>query len=292
MTTTFRTILFPTDFTADSRAAYESVIGLARTDGARVIAIHSVLTGASNEEVNAARAALEAATACADANLAIERRIVRAPAPDVGILDTARESKVDLIALATHGHRGIRHALLGSVAERVVQLAPCSVFTVRHAARPLDPSRIECIVCAVDFSEPSKSALEAAVALAENRSARLVALHVVEPVIYPVEYGMVAVSVAELERGAVARAREELAKLLASVVKGSVRAQACVESGAAFEVICDRARAERADVIVVATHGLTGLKHLLIGSTAERVVRTADRPVLTVKPQGIGIRGG
>ncbi len=279
----FTSILFPTDFSEDSRNALAGAVALARSAKSKIRAIHVVPPPAGDAEVARAQDQLDRAVPRELDDVVVERKVVHSAAPDIGILDAARDAASDLIVLATHGHRGIKHALLGSVAERVVQLAPCAVMSIRHGSRAPDPARRSRILCAVDFSEPSKHALEVAVDLAKQTSAELIALHVVEPVIYPVEYGMVAVSVAELERGALTRARTELNRLVTAAVKDAVRARACVESGAAFERICDRARADDCDLIVVATHGLTGLKHLLIGSTAERVVRSADRPVLTVK---------
>ena len=134
-----------------------------------------------------------------------------------------------------------------------------------------------------DFSEPSKHALEYAFALAQTFGAKVSLLHVIEPPTYPAEgyaptWG--ATLLEDLERSA----RVELANLLPGAEAAHVDVARLVVMGNPYREIVQTAEAEKVDLIVMATHGRTGLSHLVMGSVAERVVRTASCPVLTVRP--------
>lgn len=139
------------------------------------------------------------------------------------------------------------------------------------------------ILCPVDFSEHSKAALAHAEEVARKFGAELTLLHVVEPILYPVAYGLPPVSPVDYEQAARDSADKALAGLAGEVGGRGLRAHARVEAGAASQRICELARADGFDLIVLATHGYTGLKHVLLGSTAERVVRSAPCAVLVVK---------
>lgn len=143
---------------------------------------------------------------------------------------------------------------------------------------------IERILVPVDFSEPSLRALDHAIELGRSFRAELLVLHVVEPVYYPVANDMYGVGVDvgniydEIERAA----RVQLDRLAAKLRARRVRVRPLLALGTAHQVIVDNARKHKADLLVLSTHGRTGLSRLLMGSVAERVVRTAPCPVLTV----------
>lgn len=143
--------------------------------------------------------------------------------------------------------------------------------------------RLNRILCPIDFSEPSRAALEHAADLASISGGEVVVLHVVEPIVYPVEYGMAPVPSIDLESTATSNARERIKELCADIFSDPAKYSGRVVLGRADQSICDEAEGDQIDLIVLATHGLTGLKHLLLGSVAERVVRLAPCPVLTVK---------
>ena len=137
------------------------------------------------------------------------------------------------------------------------------------------------ILCPVDFSEESKVALEQVARLTDGGPATVQLLHVVEPIIYPVEYGIGRVPGVDLESTISEKAAEKLDELAALLP--NTEASTRVEFGTPWRRICEIADEDSFDLIVLATHGLTGLEHLLIGSVAERVVGRAPCPVLTVK---------
>jgi nucleotide-binding universal stress UspA family protein len=141
--------------------------------------------------------------------------------------------------------------------------------------------RIRSILCPVDFSEHSNAALQYAADVARRFDAKLTLLHVIEPVLYPVAYGLPPVSSVDYEALARESATKALEMLVASLT--GLKPAHKLELGAASQRICELAKTDGHDLIVLATHGYTGLKHVFMGSTAERVVRHAPCAVLVVK---------
>jgi nucleotide-binding universal stress UspA family protein len=141
------------------------------------------------------------------------------------------------------------------------------------------------ILAPTDFSDYSKKAVASALELAKKFGARLTILHVVEPPPYPIE-GFVPSSVSasfleDLER----QATQDLARVVPEAEASGVEVRRVVIVGTPYRQIIDTAEAEQVDLIVMATAGRTGFSHLVLGSIAERVVRTATCPVLTIRPR-------
>jgi nucleotide-binding universal stress UspA family protein len=133
------------------------------------------------------------------------------------------------------------------------------------------------ILAPTDFSAPAIQAVTAAFELAQTFGAKLSLLHVIEVSAYAIE---VALPLEALERDA----RRELARLLPEAEAAYMDVTRLVDVGLLYQRIVETATAEAVDLIVMATHGRTGPSHLVLGSVAERVVRTAPCPVLTVRP--------
>ena len=139
------------------------------------------------------------------------------------------------------------------------------------------------IMCATDFSDTAEAAWEAACELARVHRAELVLVHVfTEPPIYPEVAAASVLTAWEESRRWVTR---ELERRVADAEARGLRARAVLETGTAPEGIVDTAAEHHADLIVIGTHGRTGLERILLGSVAERVVRTAPCAVLTIKPR-------
>jgi nucleotide-binding universal stress UspA family protein len=194
------------------------------------------------------------------------------------ILDTAREVRADLIALGTHGRTGLRRLLAGSVAEDVLRRAPCPVLVLRSGDEAPPVAReVRTVLHATDGSEESRGALRVARELARDHGARLVLLHVGLPVDatpgvipYPDEFKEESAMLDGLR-----------AQLEGPDLKGTVEVE--VRRGDVPKEILRAAADASCDLIVVGTHGRTGLRRLLMGSVAEAVLRAADRPVLAVR---------
>jgi nucleotide-binding universal stress UspA family protein len=148
------------------------------------------------------------------------------------------------------------------------------------------------ILVPTDFSDVSKKALRYAKALAAVHGAEILVLHVVEDTAYPIE--------TVLRQGNFPHLRDEITKvlkrqledLLKTEFEGGGKLRALSASGKPFVEICRVAAAEDVDLIVIATHGHTGIKHVILGSNAERVVRQAPCPVLTVRDKASKVIAG
>ena len=141
---------------------------------------------------------------------------------------------------------------------------------------------IERILVPVDFSEHARLVLEWAAHLADEHGSRMLLLHVYH---LPVEFQQLegAYLPADFWANVKNDAEQELGVYAADLRERGLEVEALVREGYPATVIVDEAESQRADLIVIGTHGHTGLKHLLLGSIAERVVQKAPCPVLTVK---------
>jgi nucleotide-binding universal stress UspA family protein len=197
------------------------------------------------------------------------------------IVNFARKTKADLIVLSTHGFTGVKRVIMGSTAEHVVRHATCPVLTVpsKFQDKPTRPKRI---FVPIDFSNLSKDALQYARLLAEAFSANIVLGSVVEQ--YP-EGPLVASELTTQVMMPLIREAETELERIADELKNLTTAKIKVEvsAGRPSHEICAMAKRAGADLIVLTTHGYTGLKRMLIGGTAERVVRHAQCPVLVVR---------
>lgn len=298
-----RNILFPTDFSPCARLAFDHAARLAHCLGARlhllhVVPLHRELpfdpmfyvpdpAAAYERAEREAQAALErlAASEVAardDVVIAVVQAEDAAPA----IVGYAHDRGIDLVVMGTHGRRGAARLLLGSNAEEVLRHCTCPVLTVRdaggHSPGRLPPREI---LVPFDFSPPARGALLEAASLARRCGARLRLLHVLE------EPAGDAAGTADGEPDLVAprelrlhqleqRLREALA-WLAPRVAGDVQ----LRRGRPAEEILRAAQRPETDLVVMASRGISGLKRLLFGSTAEEVLRLAPAPVLVVKPE-------
>lgn len=217
-------------------------------------------------------------------------------APFREICALARKIDSDLIVISTRGLSGLKRLVLGSTVERVVRYASCPVLVVRSAHCGHSPNgngqatrvalHIRKILVPVDFSDCSRRGVDYAKHLAGQFRARLILLHSV--------YFQYHVSGEEYARydypllvqEADKAARVQMQELVLNTESEGIKVDPLLETGHAGEQICDRARSHDADLIVTSTHGWTGFKHVLMGSTAEYVLRHADSPVLVVPTRG------
>ncbi len=144
-------------------------------------------------------------------------------------------------------------------------------------------SQLRTLLCAVDFSEPSEHALRHAVALAAALGAELHVAHVYAVPVYALPDGAL-VAGPQWAARIMSEAEQQMQALLKRVDTQGVKVSSHVVEGAPHEEIPALAARLDADLVIVGTHGRTGLTHLLLGSVAERIVRTAERPVMTVRP--------
>lgn len=206
------------------------------------------------------------------------------------ICEVASKVGAELIVIATHGRTGLRRLMLGSTAERVVRHAPCPVLVVREREREFVETgkgkpaalHITKILVPLDFSDSSREGLLYAISFAKRFGASLILLHAIQVMPFVPADGHAAhermPAPGVIERAARLGAR----KFLKQIDFAGVAYQMEIQSGSPAQEICRFAENAGVDVIITSTHGQTGLAHVLIGSTAEHVVRYAHSPVLVV----------
>jgi len=160
---------------------------------------------------------------------------------------------------------------------------------LRRAAKPVTAAQekfgISSILVPIDFSVHSKNALKYAVPLAEKFRASLHLVYVVEPTIYPADLGFGQVVLPGVEEELREKGGEELQALMEKEIGGRVKSSCAVRTGNPHQEILREAEELGVAMIVVATHGHSGVEHMLFGSTADRIVRNAKCPVLTIRPE-------
>ncbi len=217
-----------------------------------------------------------------DTVIDVRRDVAAAPA----IMEYAEDEGVDLIVMGTHGRRGVRRLLLGSVAQEVVRRADRPVLTVRKDGHNGLPA-MERLLVPIDFSTYSRDALRHAIELARLYDARLDLLHVVEETLHPAFYVGGVQSIYDVQPDIDATSKQRMREMLDDLTGAdSVHAELHVETGRAARKIVRFAERSRSNLLVMSTHGLTGLEHFMMGSVAEKVVRHVAAPVLTVKAFG------
>ena len=143
---------------------------------------------------------------------------------------------------------------------------------------------IKRILYATDFSKASARALDEAVNLAKQNNAELWAVHVIEPVPYVAgeEFGSAEIY-AKIEEVTDRHAKAAMVKLAQRLKKANVKVQSLLLKGSAHDQIVKAAKSKKADMIVIGTHGRTGLAKLFMGSVAGKVISSAACPVVTVR---------
>jgi nucleotide-binding universal stress UspA family protein len=202
----------------------------------------------------------------------------------------AQELAADMIVMPTHGRTGFQHVFLGSTAERVVQHAPCPVLIVRPSPHPGkdgaggkgEKDRQRRILVPVDFSPASLDSLRYAISIAADVGAQLFVLHAVNVHDEVGNEGLGVYRLADFRQTARRDAEREMEQFLKPVDFGGVPCELLICNGKPAPEICEAAERRAVDLIVTGTHGRTGFKHLVMGSVAEQVVRTAARSVLVV----------
>ena len=142
---------------------------------------------------------------------------------------------------------------------------------------------IKKVLVPIDFSDYSKSALKYAVNFTKSFNADIILIYVVEPVFYPPDFSMGQIAMPSINTEWDDRAKDELEKLAKSEITGVANVKTIIKTGKPFVEIIETAKEENVDLIIIATHGHSGVEHILFGSTAEKVVRKAPCPVLTLR---------
>jgi len=202
------------------------------------------------------------------------------------ILKYAGVKDIDLIVMGTHGRRGLGYMFLGNIAQEVVRVAQCPVYTVRESEKSPSPKKTNVILTPVDFSDHSKAAISMAREVAGLDNAKLELLHVVKNTLHSAYNIFEEKTILSLQKDTVSRYQGEMKQIFDDSPGPDTPVEFKVVTGHVVSEILEYARCNNIGLIVISTHGATGLKRFLLGSVAEKVIRRAPCPVLTIKSFG------
>jgi len=287
-------ILVPTDFSETAMHALSQATRLAKHYDSEIFLFHVVepygeppphMAARVSEYVDHIKESAETELSSVAARLEAEGVVARVEmathvAPVEAIADIADAVDPDLVVIGTHGRRGFKRFLLGSVTEKILRTIPASVMSLSLEAPLVFDQNVDApagrVLVPVDFSECSKHALDAAFSLVKG-GGEVVVVHVVPVPQSPALYPGPLVPVTNVDPELMHRARSRLEEW----VDGR-EARIELRVGEASSSIVELSDTQAANMIVMGTRGLTGLDHFLLGSVAERTVRRATVPVLTV----------
>lgn len=298
----FAHVLVGVDGSPFSDAALQRALAFARDPEREIVCVHavdtrSVLAAVGNDSLYpldptplianlkvAGEAILERALATADAaRVRISTRLIL-DSPVAALTRTASECASDLIVMGAQGRTGLAHFFLGSTTEGVLQHCATPVMTVRAATseqRGVDT--LSRILVAVDDSDPADAAIELALSLGDNESARLIFCTVIATSDLLDKAATFGYDARPMLRSLHAAGRDLLSPPLDRARRLGIHADTMVVEGDAAAEIVKAAISMNADLIVMGSHGRRGLQHLFIGSVAERIVRTSFVPVIVVR---------
>ena len=301
--TPIQRILCPVDFSAVSHHAIDHAVAIARWYKASITGLHVCnpmfmpvpgLPAAEERVTEVELKRVHAETlACFESaratGVSVDVLIDIGPAAHQ-ILDRAATLPANLIVMGTHGTSGFEHLVLGSVTEKVLRKAPCPVLTVPPRAEAASGAPFRRLLCAVDFSDWSLTALELACSLAQESHAGLTIVHVIEwpwhepppPQLsdMPPEQ---AAALAEYRRYLEQSATARLKALTSDGVPDQCPTTLRIVHGKSYVEILRVAAEDHADLIVAGVHGRNAIDLMLFGSTTNQLVRHATCPVLTLR---------
>lgn len=291
----FKHILLPTDFSECAELAASYALAFARQYGATVTLTHVSMVYdddpanpdrvydrakeiLAEPEPRIRRRMEDLLTACGfGEDIAVKLMQIRGVTVADSLAEYAEGHDVDLIVMGTHGRRGFKRWLLGSVAEELVRRAPCPVFSLKESWAPSSVD-FQNILVPIDFSLASRTALQKARSLASVFGATMQVVHVVQPPPYPDIYTYA--SSDDFYGEAKTRSLEVIESLLAE--EGDhANAQIHVLNGHPAREILKFAEGHNCDLILMAHLGISGHADRILGSVTEHVVRQAPCPVLT-----------
>ena len=277
-------IMVPVDFSRPSKKAVNYGLSLASEFKARLVLTHIAAFDTAIYD-KAKMQLLQLLPADYRDQLDFEI-IVKAGDIRQELLAIVDESEIDLVVMGSRGRSYFERMLLGSVTERLLRKLHVPILTVSH----LDPEKelhepgivpLQRIVYATDLTEGSQVGLEFSIRLGRGLNAHLIVVHVVQA-FDVVGHGLETAFAPDYHAEARVHAAEKLSQVVSLVSDGSVPITTVLADGVPYETINRIAAQKNADLIVINLQGKGLLDRALIGTTAERVIRTASIPVLSL----------
>lgn len=294
-----------TDFSPEAAKVYPAAARLAEKFGARVVLVHRAepFPGAfllsspggplpltwDSSLIRIRERLEEEARHDGFAGVQVEPRLLTNGSRRGAVERFVSEEAIDLVVASSHGRTGIGAALLGSFTRELLEYLTVPLLTYRRPDPSKDPFRPREVLVAFDFSENSRSVFGAIRLLHKAYRPRFTFLHAIEPVpalIYARSGRGIADSLFEATEEAARRAQEEFSEKIREEL-GGLDLHLAIRKGHADRAVTRAACESQADLVLLSTHGWTGLKRFIVGSVAERIVRRAPCSVLTVRPEVI-----
>ncbi len=273
-------LLVATDGSVFSKSAVREAVNLAKICSGKLYVVSVVKTNPEFEDLvprviekleKEAREHLESVKNKASREgVDCEIIVNRSEEPYQNIVDEATRNHVNMIIVGTHGRTGLKRLMMGSVTAKVIGHAPCNILVV-----PLD-AKIECknILIATDGSKYSDAAAAEAIGIAKRCTGSLIAISVV--------YADKEIVLPEDDEEMIS-ARDNVKKIVDIAEKEGIKTEGLTVQGKPHEGIVEIAKQKHADLIVVGSHGRTGLERLLMGSVTERVIGHSESAVLVIR---------
>lgn len=290
-------VLVPTDGSPEAEYAAHYAVALAGTTGATVhvlsVVDESLYPRGSVLSDDLVQESLEAARE--EAGEAVDR-VAEMAAPETNVVTEVRrgvpaetirsyaaDHDVDIVVMGTHGRTGLKRYFIGSVAEEVVRTADAPVLTVRRQTEEPAATDVSRVLVPTDGSDASMAAVDHAIDVAATYDATLHTLYVVDQRALAAYYdtgpmiGDLIDNLTSVGENATEAVRERASER-------EVAVETTVLQGIPPAAIDEYVEENEIDLVVMGTHGRTGVERYLLGSVTERVVRTSEVPVLTVRP--------
>ncbi|MEZ5988677.1 MAG: universal stress protein [Planctomycetota bacterium] len=281
----FRKLLVPLDFAQPSLHALELAKGLLPEGGtlrllyvldeAAVVPMHGVFD-LSRVESRAAEEIEKLADGIRAGGVTVETSLRRGHVANEIAAEVAGWGAEALI-VGSHGRKGLTRLLMGSTAERLVRESEVPIGVVKG-----EPGPVRSIALASDFSDSSQPAFEVFCDYAKGLGVPGHLLHALDEDAWMLQASMIATSV-PLDLGPVEqKARDDLAALAARAKAAGVTCEAELLEGSPWELIEDYTRKHDVGMLVLGTHGYRGYERFVLGSVAQKLLRTVSAPVLVV----------
>jgi nucleotide-binding universal stress UspA family protein len=197
--------------------------------------------------------------------------------PHEVIVDVAGSRNADLIAMGTHGSKGLKKLFMGSVASRVIQSSPCDVLVVKQASNR--PEKYGSVLLSYDGTEFSKKALGRACELSKTEGSEITALYVIPRYEEMIEFFMSNV----IRDNLMHEARRIIQGAVDIASKLGITIRTEITEGNESDRIAETAGRLKSDLIIRGTHGWSGVNKAIIGSVIENVIVSSPCPVLAVR---------
>lgn len=298
----FNRILVATDFSPFADAALSQAVWLGCQCGARIVLAHAIehlrraahsLTFKAKIDLLSAEGDLFQKEIRSESDAKLQRSVSQLNAQDldiryetvlgepfIEIIHAVQQEGYDLVMTGTRGVSAWKQFFVGSTAKKLVRKCPSSVWIVK--AEHADPPKV--ILAPSDFSDVSRKAVRKGLWLAEKANAEFHLLHVIDSKDVPDDLLEKIPPGSSVRNEINEEARERLESFLTSLGADTSRVVSHLSWGHPWQEIARIAAKHNADLITMGTVGRSGIKGVLLGNTAERVLDTCDCSILTVKP--------